>query len=95
MSGGSWQHPGQEVRLSGSVTEPDEDSVSIRWWQFQIVDSYDGEVTVENPASASTTVVVPEDAEPGQTIHMILEATDNAPLPLTRYQRVIITVEQE
>ena len=31
-------------------------------------------------------------ATPGQTIHLILEATDNGELPLTRDQRVIVTV---
>ncbi len=84
--------PGDEVRLVGAVSDPDGDSVSTRWWEFQMVDSYEGEVAIANPASASTTVVVPAGAEHGQTIHMILEASDNAPLPLTRYQRVIITI---
>ncbi len=86
-------HPGEEVRLAGIVTDPDGDPVSIRWWQFQIVDSYEGEVAIASPTSTSTVIVVPADAEPGQTIHMILEASDNAQLPLTRYQRVIITID--
>ncbi|UCH64247.1 MAG: DUF1593 domain-containing protein [Fidelibacterota bacterium] len=88
-------HPGETVRLAGEVSDPDGDPVSIKWWEFQAADSYEGEVTIASPTSASTDVVVPADAEPGQTIHMILEVTDNAPLPLTRYQRVIITVQGE
>jgi len=89
------QH-GEEVHLVGSVSDPDGDSVTSKWWQFQIVDSYEGEVSIESPTSTSTTVVIPDDAEPGDTIHMILEATDSPQrpprLPVTRYQRVIITV---
>jgi len=37
-------------------------------------------------------VTIPKDAVAGQTIHMILEATDNGTPTLTSYQRVIITV---
>jgi hypothetical protein len=37
--------------------------------------------------------VVPADAAPGQTMHLILEATDNGSLQLSRYQRVIVTVD--
>jgi hypothetical protein len=87
--------PDEEVRLVGKVSDPDGNPVSIKWWAFQVVGSYEGEVSAAIPASASTTVAVavPANAIHGQTIHMILEASDNAPLPLTRYQRVIITVK--
>ena len=84
--------PGEAVLLSGIASDPDGDQVSMRWWQYQAVDSYDGEVVISRPDSALTTVVVPVDAKPGQTIHMVFEATDNAALPLTRYKRVIITI---
>ena len=36
--------------------------------------------------------VVPPNATPGQTIHLILEVTDDGTPALTRYQRVIVTV---
>ena len=36
--------------------------------------------------------VVPADAQPGQTIHLILEVTDDGTPPLSSYQRVITTV---
>jgi hypothetical protein len=32
--------------------------------------------------------------KPGDTIHLIAEATDDAALPLTRYERVVITVAE-
>ena len=44
-------------------------------------------------ASLTTTFQVPNDAQPGQTIHVILEATDSGTPSLTRYQRVILTVQ--
>ena len=82
---------GQKVRLNGIVSDPDGNTVTVKWWQFK-VGSYPGDVTFSNPTSLSTDVIVPKDAKPGQTIHCILEATDNSGLPLTRYQRVIITI---
>jgi hypothetical protein len=37
--------------------------------------------------------VVPADAQPGQTIHVILEGSDCGAPALTRYQRVVVTVQ--
>jgi len=84
---------GAKIKLAGIVSDPDGDVVSIKWWQFK-VGSYKGDVVIANPALASTEFVVPADAVTGQTIHLILEATDNNSLPLTRYQRIIITVDR-
>lgn len=53
------------------------------------------QVTITNPASAQTQVLVPGDAAPGQMIHLLLEATDNGTPALTSYQRVIITVKEK
>ena len=36
--------------------------------------------------------VVPPDARPGDTFHIIAEATDDAPQPMKAYRRVIVTV---
>ncbi|HTJ53610.1 MAG TPA: nucleoside hydrolase-like domain-containing protein [Cyclobacteriaceae bacterium] len=84
---------GAKIKLAGSVSDLDGDAVSVKWWQFK-VGSYKGDVTIPNPTQASTEFVVPADAVTGQTIHLILEATDNNSLPLTRYQRIIITVDR-
>lgn len=83
---------GEKVQLKADVSDPDGDEVSLTWIQFN-ANSYEGAVTVKEPTSASTSVIVPEDVESGQTIHMILEAVDNGSPALTRYHRVIITVE--
>jgi hypothetical protein len=82
---------GDKVRLNGAVSDPDKNAVSINWWQFQ-VGSYPGQVVISNPTSAQAEVQIPKDAVGGQTIHLILEATDNGTPALTTYQRMIITV---
>jgi hypothetical protein len=83
--------PGKTVKIKATVTDPDKDAVSIQWWQFK-VGSYEGDVSIEEPAAASTSITVPADAKPGETIHLILEATDQGAPALTRYHRLIITV---
>lgn len=83
--------PGQEVQLTGAVTDPDGDKVSIKWWQYPS-GSYPNKVPISNPTPGKATLKVPADARYGQTIHIILEATDTGKPALTRYQRVIITV---
>ena len=85
---------GEKIRINGAVSDPDGDAVSINWWQFQ-VGSYPNKVIISNPDSMRTEVLIPNDAAPGQTIHLILEATDNGKPALTRYQRVIITVKDK
>jgi hypothetical protein len=84
--------PGETVRLKGVASDPDGNAVTVRWWRWKDVDTYPGQLTFSNPISLATSLQVPADAVAGQTIHMILEATDNGTPALTRYQRVIISV---
>jgi hypothetical protein len=86
--------PGETIRLNGNVSDPDRNKVSIKWWQFQ-VGSYLNKVEIANANTANAKVLIPKDAVAGQTIHVILEATDNGSPSLTRYQRVIITVRNK
>jgi hypothetical protein len=84
--------PGETVRLQGATSDPDKNAVVVKWWQWKEVDTYPGQVTLSNPTSLATSMQVPADATVGQTIHLILEATDNGTPALTRYQRVVVTV---
>ncbi len=83
---------GEKIRINGEVSDPDGNAVSIKWWQFR-VGSYPNKVIISNPNSAQAQVLIPNDAIGGQTIHLILEATDNGTPSLTRYQRIIITIK--
>jgi hypothetical protein len=82
---------GEKIRLNGAVSDPDGNAIAVKWWQFG-VGSYPNKVTITNPALAQTQVLIPNDAAPGQTIHLILEATDDGMPALTRYQRVVIVM---
>jgi Protein of unknown function (DUF1593) len=83
---------GETIRLQGAVSDPDGNAVTVRWWQWKDVGTYAGQVTLTNPNALATSLRIPSDASAGQTIHLILEATDNGTPPLTRYQRMIISV---
>ncbi len=84
--------PGETIRLEGVTSDPDGNAVAVRWWQWKDVGTYPGPVTFSNPTALATSVQVPADATAGQTIHLILEATDNGTPALTRYRRVILDV---
>jgi hypothetical protein len=81
---------GEKIRLNGAVSDPDGNAVSIKWWQF-MTGTYPNKVAISDQDKIQSEILIPNDAI-GQTIHIILEATDNGTPSLTRYQRVIITV---
>jgi hypothetical protein len=83
---------GSIVRLQGQTSDPDGNMVAVKWWQYNDPGTYLGDISLSSTDSLATSFQIPSDAKPGQTIHVILEATDNGRPPLTRYQRIIVTV---
>jgi hypothetical protein len=83
---------GRTVKLRGFALDPDRDRVRFQWWQYREEGTYPARVTAASPDRAWTTVRVPVDAQPGQTISLILQGTDDGDFPLTRYTRVILSV---
>jgi hypothetical protein len=73
------------------VSDPDGNAVAVKWWQYR-VGTYPGEIAFSRPSAAVTEVRGPADARSGQTIHIILEATDDGSPALTRYRRLIVSV---
>ncbi|MCP5113993.1 MAG: DUF1593 domain-containing protein [bacterium] len=81
-----------EIHLSAAgSSDPDGHRLTYRWWQYTQADSYTGKVTIRDSNKRDAVLEVPR-AHPGQTIHIICEVTDDGSPPLTRYQRVIVTV---
>jgi hypothetical protein len=83
---------GQRLVLRGATSDPDRDRVAVKWWQYAEEGTYSGSVAFSRATSSSTTVTVPTDAKPGQTISVIFQGSDNGKFPLTRYARVILHV---
>jgi hypothetical protein len=83
---------GTTVALSARVSDPDHHAVTTTWWQYREEGSYPGLVVIGGPNGTRAVVTVPTDARVGQTISVIVQATDTGVLPLTRYARVLIRV---
>jgi hypothetical protein len=83
---------GTSVKLSAEVSDPDGDNVSVKWWQYLEEGTYPEAVEVVSAGDTAVTVKVPGNAVAGQTISVIVEATDDGGFPLTRYDRVLIEV---
>lgn len=84
---------GDTVKLSAEGTkDPDKDNLTYSWWQYIEAGTYSGNVKIEGMQGVHASVIVPEDAKPGNTIHVICEVTDDGVPQLTRYQRVVIQV---
>jgi Cellulose-binding protein Sde0182, C-terminal domain/Cellulose-binding Sde182, nucleoside hydrolase-like domain len=84
--------PGSTVRLVATASDPDGNVLTVKWWQYTDADTYPGSVSLSTPETLTTTFEVPRDATPGQTIHALIQVTDNGTQALTSFQRVIVTV---
>jgi len=84
--------PGETVTLDATpTTDPDGDALDVRWWHYVEAGTYSGKA-LSDVKARRTTITIPKDAQAGDTIHMICQATDNGTPSLTRYQRVVIRV---
>jgi hypothetical protein len=83
--------PGQKVTLSAKgSSDPDGDNISYKWWQYADVDTARATIDIAQAARQNAGFVVPN--EPGRTVHVILEVTDDGDPPLTRYRRIVFTI---
>jgi hypothetical protein len=73
--------------------DPDGDELSYKWWRYDDADSCIEPVKIHNAEEPRAFFTVPGFAAAGQTIHIICEVTDNGEPPLTRYGRLVVTVE--
>ena len=86
--------PGESVSLSAKgTTDPDGDTLTYHWWQYQEAGTYDGTVEIEDAGKQDASLKVPDDAGEGKTIHIICEVMDTGTPQLTRYQRVVVEIE--
>jgi Protein of unknown function (DUF1593) len=82
--------PNQKVKLNAIASDPDGNTLNYRWWQYEEVGTYSGKIEIQNANTPMPSFKLPNDIKSGQTIHVILEVTDNGSPQLTRYQRVIV-----
>ena len=84
---------GNVLKLSAEGTQdPDGNNLTYFWWQYVEAGTYNGNVEIKDSQKMNALVSVPDDALPGETIHIICEVTDDGKPQLTRYQRVVIKI---
>jgi hypothetical protein len=85
--------PGRTITLSAAgSSDPDRNNLSYKWFFYDEPSTYDGSLTINNANSQQASFTVPN-AQTGRNIHIILTVTDDGNPALTRYQRVIFTVD--
>jgi hypothetical protein len=87
---------GERVVFRADASDPDGDEVALEWFRYHEADSYAGEVALEANV-AEATLVVPADARPGDTIHVVVRVSDESAADprhpyMAAYQRVVLTV---
>lgn len=94
-------HPGTLTVRSGALfrlsarasTDPDGDSLSFFWFHYPEAGSYKERVKINGAENAIDSWITAPRVEQTQTLHFILRVTDKGSPALTRYKRVIVTVE--
>mgnify|MGYP003347915560 CR=1 FL=1 len=87
---------GQTFHLNAlGTSDPDGDSMSYLWFQYQEAGTYKGNVSSApySPNLYDLPITAPV-VDKTETIHFILKVTDKGTPALTRYKRVIVTVEK-
>ncbi|TVZ17073.1 DUF1593 domain-containing protein [Maribacter sp. MAR_2009_72] len=86
--------PGATIELDAKHSyDPDGNALTFSWWNYSEAGSYTGTINLSPTNTSKLSLQVPADAKSGDTIHIVCEVNDNGSPKLTRYQRVIITVQ--
>lgn len=84
---------GDIVKLTSIASDPDGNKVSTQLWQYQEAGTYLGAIELKSELNGEWFFTVPDNAKPGDTIHIIAQVKDDGSPIMTRYQRVIVTVK--
>ena len=86
---------GIEYEVDASASEdPDGDTLNFRWWIYSEAGTCKKCPLLKNEKSEVVTISIPEDAQSGDTIHLILEVFDeNEIVSLKSYRRIILEVQ--
>lgn len=74
-------------------TDPDGDHISFLWFVYPEAGTYTGNFLLGQPENAHKVYGTAPVVEAPSTIHVILKVTDKGSPRLSRYQRIILTIE--
>lgn len=85
--------PGSKIQLSAKgTTDPDGDKLYYKWWQYNEAETFKGTIGIKDADQPDASFTLPKDVVKGQNIHIVCEVKDNGSPVLTRYKRVIVTI---
>ncbi|MGA8939400.1 MAG: nucleoside hydrolase-like domain-containing protein [Acidobacteriaceae bacterium] len=82
---------GSHFALRAHATDPDGDSLTYYWFQYPEAGTYKGLIEMGATDMPGVYLTAPRVDQP-ETMHFIVRVTDKGTPPLSRYQRVIVTV---
>jgi len=84
---------GKRVKLRAPrASDPDGDQLNYRWYFYLEEGTYQGEIPALEAEGAAASFVAPR-VSSQETIHVILEVSDDGSPSLTRYQRFVVSVK--
>lgn len=83
---------GNSYKITVKTKDPDKNKVILSFWQYMEAGNSQEKLMMRSKGD-EVNVEVPRKAKPGDTFHLIVEGRDNGIPSLTRYQRVILTVQ--
>lgn len=85
--------PGAVVSLTCTATDPDGDTLSIAWsYDTDCSSSKSTELPVLKVDGNAVTITIPKDCVAGNQLHILCKVSDDAPIPMKAYARIIITI---
>ncbi len=82
--------PGESIKLSLKASDPDGDQLEVNYWMYKEIGTYPSDINIQIEGHNG---IVKLPAKTKGIMHIIAEVKDDAPHPMTRYQRFIINVE--
>lgn len=84
---------GEGFSLDASgTTDPDGDSLSFLWFNYPEAGTYKKPIKIDSAENTPGLWVIAPEVQKPETAHFILKVTDKGTPPLTRYERVIVTI---
>jgi hypothetical protein len=83
---------GQPIVLDASAsTDPDNNKLNFEWIYYREAGTLPFQIKINDKNNSKISITAPKVSKP-ETLHFVVSVTDNGEPALTRYQRVIITV---